>query len=94
MENTNLTVEVKEDVLLISIGTEILCHSCEVGRRYGIGDIKITDKNQFILSLVRQLESEDEDGSTLMHEMFDGAVTVMLENGELGVDLLEDEQDQ
>lgn len=93
MKNTNLTVEVKEGVLLISIGTEILCHSCEVGRRYGISDIKITDKKQFISSLVRQLESEDEDGSTLMHEMFDGAVTVMLENGELGVDLLEDEQD-
>ena len=90
MKDTNLTVEIKEDVLLISIGTEILSHSCEVGRRYGLGDIKITDKKQFLASLVRQLEFEDEDGSTLMHEMFDSAVTTMLENGELGVDELED----
>ena len=90
MKDTNLTVEIKEDVLLISIGTEMLCHSCEVGRMYGLGDIKITDKKQFIASLVRQLEFEDEDGSTLMHEMFDRAVTIMLENGALGVDEQED----
>ena len=90
MKNTNLTVEVKEDALLISIGTETLCHSCEVGRRYGLSDIKITDKKQFLASLTRQLEFQDEDGSTLMHEMFDSAVTAMLENGELGVDELED----
>jgi len=90
MKDTNLTVEIKEDVFLISIGTEILCHSCEVGRRYGLSDIKITDKKQFIASLVRQLKFEDEEGSTLVHEMFDSAVTTMLENGDLGVDELED----
>ena len=87
MKDKNLTVEVIDDVLSISIGTEILCHACEVGRRYGIGDIEITDIKLFMENFVRQLESEDEDGSTLMHVMFDSAVTEMLENGEDGVDL-------
>ena len=90
MKNKNLTVEVKDEVLSISIGAEILFHACEIGRRYGIGDIKITNKKLFIENFARQLESEDADGSTLIHEMFDRAVTEMLENGELGVDLLED----
>ena len=91
MKDKNLTVEVREDVLSISIGTEILCHACETGRMYGLGDIEITDKKVFVDGLVRQLESENEDGTTLVHEMFDKAVTEMLENGELGVDGLDDE---
>ena len=90
MEDKNLIVEVKEDVLSISIGIEILCHACGVGRGYGRGDIKITNKKLFIENFARQLESEEADGSTLVHEMFDRAVTAMLENGEHGVDFLED----
>ena len=90
MKNKNLTAEVKEDVLSISVGIETLCHACQVGRRYGIGEIKITNVKLFIENFVRQLESEEADGSTLMHQMFDSAVTEMLENGEHGVDLLED----
>jgi hypothetical protein len=38
----------------------------------------------------RQFENEDADGSTLVHVMLDSAVTAMLENGELGVEELED----
>ena len=90
MKDKNLTVEVIDDVLSISIGTDILLHACEIGRMYGLGDIVITDEKVFIEGIVHQLESENEDGSTLIHKAFDEAVTEMLENGELGVDELED----
>lgn len=73
----------------ISIGVDILCHACEIGRRYATSDIKITDKQLFVDSIIRQLESECTDGTTLIHAMLDKAVTEMLENGELGVDELE-----
>lgn len=88
MKDKNLTVEIIDDVLSISIGTGILCHACEIGRRYGLGDVEITDKKVFADGIVRQLESEDADGGTLVHRMFDSAVTAMLENGEHGVDEL------
>ena len=91
MSDKNLEVEVREDVLSIHIGVETLCHLCEVGRRYGLEDIEISNKELFVENFVRQLESEDADGSSLIHEMFDAAVTAMLENGEYGVDLLDDE---
>ena len=90
MKHKNLTVEIKEGVFSVSIGTEMLCNACEVGRRYGLGDIEITDKPLFIENFVIQIESEDADGGTLIHEMIDRAVTKMLENGERGVVLLED----
>jgi hypothetical protein len=90
MKDQQLKVAVENDVLSISIGIDTLCHACEVGRRYGTGDIKITDKTIFVEGLARQFENEDADGSTLVHVMLDSAVTAMLENGELGVDELED----
>jgi hypothetical protein len=88
-EDKTLTAEVKEGVLTISIGVDQLCHACSIGRLYGLGDIEITDKKLFLEGIVQQLESQDHDGSTVVHKMFDGAVSEMLENGELGVDELE-----
>lgn len=87
----SLTVETNDGVLSITIGTDILCHSCEIGRRYGNGDIKITDEKLFVDNLVNELDREDEDGGTLLHEAFDKAVNRMLENGEHGLDLLDDD---
>jgi hypothetical protein len=88
-EDKTLTAEVKEGVLTISIGVDQLCHACSIGRLYGLGDIEITDKKLFVEGIVQQLKSQDHDGSTVVHKMFDNAATQMLENGELGVDELE-----
>ena len=90
-EDKLLTAEVKKGVLTISIGLDQLCHACSIGRRYGLEEIEITDKKLFVEGIVRQLKSQDHDGSTVVHKMFDDAVTEMLENGELGVDELESE---
>ena len=84
-EDKPLAVEVKKGVLTISIGVHQLCHACAIGRRYGTGDIEITDNKLFVESIVQQLKSKDHDGSTAVHKMFDDAVTKMLENGDLGL---------
>ncbi|MEQ3693187.1 MAG: hypothetical protein ABNH16_07130 [Thalassolituus sp.] len=91
MKNQQLKVFEENGVLSISIGVNTLRHACEIGRRYGTGEIEITDEKLFLENLINEIEKEDEDGSTLAHVMFDSAVTSMLENGEEGVDLLEDE---
>lgn len=90
MKDKQLTVVIEDDQLKISIGVGLLQHACEVGRSYGNGDIKITDKEEFLTGLTRELERENVDGGTLLHRAFDSAVNEMLENGERGVDLLDD----
>lgn len=85
-----LTLVIEDDQLKISIGVDVLQHACEIGRAYGNGDIQITDQDEFLSGLARELEREDEDGGTLLHRAFDSAVSEMLENGEHGVDLLDD----
>jgi len=85
-----LTLVIEDDQLKISIGVDQLQHACEIGRAYGNGDIQITDQDEFLSGLVRELEREDEDGGTLLHRAFDSAVSEMLESGERGVDLLDD----
>ncbi|MGB0467073.1 MAG: hypothetical protein ACPGF7_05985 [Pontibacterium sp.] len=88
MKDKQLKVAVEDGVFSISIGVNTLCHASEVGRRYGLESVKITDKGLFLKEMVRQLERESEDGATPVHAMFDNAVSQMLEDGENGVDLV------
>ena len=90
MKEKQLALAIEDDQLKISIGVDVLQHACEIGRAYSNGDIQITDQDEFLSGLVRELEREDEDGGTLLHRAFDRAVSEMLENGERGVDLLDD----
>lgn len=85
-----LRVELNADQLIISVGKDTLLHALETGRSYGLGDITITDKELFLKEFVRELNSESEDGSTLIHEAFDQAVSNAIENGAEGVNYDED----
>ncbi|VUF54073.1 hypothetical protein [Escherichia phage Fraca] len=84
--NSHLKVELNATKLVISIGKETLLHAIETGRSYGLGDIKITDKELFLEEVVRELNAESEDGSTLIHEALDQAVSNALDNGADGVE--------
>lgn len=48
--------------------------------------VKITDQALFVKEVVRELYREEEDGSTLIHYMFDKAIYAAIENGCEGVD--------
>lgn len=91
MKDKQLTIAAENDTISITIGIETLCHAVTTGRPYGQGDIKITDKEAFIKNLLCELQSEQEDGTTPVHSMFDEAVNNMLENGEEGLEIDEDE---
>lgn len=91
MKTQDLEINVTDGVLCISIGVETLCNACETGRAYGLEGIKITDKEAFVNSLAVELGREGGDDTTPVHEMFDRAVSEMLENGEEGVEA-EDEE--
>lgn len=88
LKDQQLKVVVEDGVFSVSIGVDVLCHACEVGRSYGLEGIVITDKEVFVQSVARQLEFESEAGTTAVHELFDNAVSQMLEDGEEGIDLV------
>ena len=90
MKSNQLTAVIKNDQLMISIGIDTLQHACELGRRYGCGDIEVTNQEQFLSGLINELLREDEGGGTLIHRAFDSGINEMLENGEHGVDLIEE----
>ena len=86
MRNEHLKTEIKDGMLVISIGIDTLCHAVSIGRRYGIGEISITNKDLFTNELLRELNAESEDGSTLVHHMFDVAASRTIQAGAEGVE--------
>ena len=92
MRNKNKTLEVKleNDVITISIGIDTLAYAAKhapTGLFYNKmfnpeGTIKrIVDKKEFAEDVVRELQVEEEDGTTMVHEMFDRAINQAIENG-------------
>lgn len=52
---------------------------------------KITDAPAFAEDLVRALNDEDEQGTTMIHKMFDAAINEALEQGAEGIEEHEDQ---
>ena len=88
MSNRKLPLDVRiaHGQLIISVGVETLCHAVSEGRRYGMGEINITDSHMFVSALMNELTDEEEDGSTLIHRMLDEAATKAIENGAEGAE--------
>ena len=87
MRNKQLNVEVIDGVLKISIGVDLLCFAIEHGPE-GV-DLKITDNDVFVAEIVNELLTEEEDGSTPVHRMFDRAASEAVDNGAYGVEVVE-----
>jgi hypothetical protein len=47
---------------------------------------KITDASEFAKELMHALNREDEQGTTPIHELFDGAILHVIEQGGFGID--------
>lgn len=54
------------------------------------GDWQVTNVAKFAREVVRELNEEDEDGTTLIHEMFDAAFNQVIEQGGEGISPVED----
>ena len=79
MRNQPLQVEIKEGRLEITIGIDLLCFAVEHGS--GMEWLTVTDKDVFAKEILSALRSEEEDGSTPVHRMFDAAATEACEQG-------------
>ncbi len=85
-KNKQLTVEVKDGELSITIGVEVLAPALLYGLNYDRTEdardfIKITDPNKFAEGVVDALKDEwEEDGVTLVHKMLNSAANLAVEN--------------
>lgn len=82
-----LEVEVVDGRLVISIGVDLLLHAVAHGADDWEDDWEVTDPDAFALAIVDELESEEEDGTTLLHRAFDRAAMRAVEAGAEGVRL-------
>ena len=88
-KDQGLQVELKGGTLLISIGVSALCTAVKAGPGFEADDgpqLVITDEDVFVRAIVAELEREEEDGSTRIHRMLDGAAEEALEQGAEGVE--------
>lgn len=85
-----LTVAMLGDRLMISIGLDALMTAAKGGPLWEmVGDDAgwtITDPGGFAEEIVRELEHEEEDGTTPVHVMLDDAIGRAIDQGSLCVD--------
>lgn len=76
-----LQVEVKEGILSISIGIETFKYCVNNYHDYDTFNFDITDADGFAKEVVRELEREQEDGTTPVHILLDKAANDAVDNG-------------
>jgi len=88
---SELKVEVIDNVLTISIDMDMLVVAFENGAynwdiEKEVQRYKITHPDKFIEDVKTELLNEDEEGTTLVHLMFDKAMENAVEQGTEGID--------
>lgn len=83
MKDQQLTVEIVDDRLVISIGVGLLAFAVQAASDVSgwPEDWYITDPAAFAKEIARTLEREEEDGTTPVHKMLDAAALETLEQG-------------
>ncbi len=88
-----LRCEAEATMLRMDIGADILRFAAEQHPDFWDGErhwsepsIKITDADIFAKEVAREINRENEDGSTLLTKMLDKAIRIAVENGCEGVD--------
>jgi hypothetical protein len=85
---------IKDGALVISINVENLSVILEGAWAMNVFDqrYKVTDADAFAKELCYRLNEEDEQGTTLVHRMFDKAIINAIEWGAEGIDLHEQQE--
>lgn len=83
-----LEVEIFEGVLRITIGVSTLGFAAKHIPNTGWDEdhLKVTDESVFAEEILRELQREQENGTTLVHRMLDQATLRAIEQGCEGVD--------
>lgn len=93
--NDPLKCYIENGVLTMRIGVECLAHAVKLNPDLTHYDEKtgewlepeITNPDKFAAEVLREVESEDEEGSTLIHLALDKASMNAIENGAEGITL-------
>lgn len=84
------SVAVEGRQLVIRITTECLVHAVTCASQWPAqemgGPVAVIDAPVFVADIVHELQREDEQGTTVVHRLFDEAALAALEAGSLGVD--------
>lgn len=80
-----LSIVVEGGQLKISIGIALLAYAVQHQNSWP-KKFAVTDLREFAQSMARQLQREEEDGTTPVHRMLDAAADEVLEQGDDGVD--------
>lgn len=86
-----IKTEVANGRLVVSIGVDLLAHAVSVGDDWE-EEWKVVDPDAFVAAVGRELESEEEDGTTLLHRAFDSAAMSVVESGDESVRCPGDDQ--
>lgn len=84
-ESTQLSCQVEGDDVVIRIGSALLLHAIQHGPGWD-ESWTINNPEAFIQEIVENLENEEEDGTTLLHQALDDAAVRAVENGSEHVD--------
>lgn len=89
---SDLDVSVEDGVLKITIGVETLKWAVEASPTFDDCNIKVTDADVFAQAVADELLQEDEEGTTLVHMMLDGAATQAIDQGAEGISVGDEDQ--
>jgi hypothetical protein len=79
-ESSPLTVRIEGEDLVIRIGIPLLAHALQGAPNWDQSFL-ITDWESFTKDMIRELEDEEEDGTTPVHRMLDAAALGAIEGG-------------
>jgi len=82
---SQIAITIKDGKLIISIGVALLAHAVQNAPDWPM-DMYISDIRAFAKTIAHALEQEEEDGTTPVHRMLDGAAEWAIEQGEDGVE--------
>ena len=92
--NQQIEIIITDGILNISIGVDLLVHAVTNGSDFWDEvSLKVTDNDLFVAAIAHELELEQEDGTTLVHLMFDKAAENAVENGCEGIEETEEEEE-
>ena len=93
--NTPLECSIKDGVLTMQIGVDVIAHAVKLNPNLQHYDEDsgafleptITDADKFAAEILKELQVESEDGTTLIHVALDKAAVNAIEYGAEGIDL-------
>jgi len=88
--SVNLETHNGERVIVIRVPVDALEQAMrENPRDDSYYDVKVTDAAEFAADVVRELNREEEDGTTPVHLLFDKALAAAVDNGSMGCEFTE-----